>query len=101
MIKAKIYISGPISGHSLEERRARFAGAAEVLRQHGFEAVNPMDNGVSAEAPYEDHMRADLRMLLGCDGFYLLRGWMSSRGACLERAVAEACGLSIMDEFAS
>lgn len=99
MIQRKIYISGGISGHSLEERRAVFARAEEELRSRGYVPVNPFNNGVSLDAPYGDHMRADLRMLLGCAGIYLLRGWESSRGACLERAVAEACGLSIMEEF--
>ena len=76
-----------------------FARAEEELRGRGYDPVNPFNNGVSLDAPYEDHMRADLRMLLGCDGIYLLRGWMASRGACLERTVAEACGLLIMEEF--
>lgn len=99
MIQRKIYISGGISGHPLEERRAVFARAEEVLRGRGYAPVNPFNNGVSLDAPYGDHMRAALRMMLDCAGIYLLRGWASSRGACLERAVAEACGLSIMEEF--
>lgn len=99
MIQRKIYISGGISGHPLEERRAVFACAEEELRGRGYDPVNPFNNGVLLDAPYGDHMRADLRMLLDCDGIYLLRGWESSRGACLEHAVAEACGLSIMEEF--
>lgn len=101
MIQRKIYISGGISGYPLEERRAVFARAEEELRSRGYAPVNPFNNGVSLGAPYGDHMRTDLCMLLDCDGIYMLRGWESSRGACLERAVAEACGLSIMDEFAS
>lgn len=76
-----------------------FARAEEELRVRGYAPVNPFNNGVSLDAPYEDHMRADLRMLLDCDGIYLLRGWESGRGACLGRAVAAACGLSIMEEF--
>lgn len=99
MVQRKIYISGEISGHPVEERRAVFARAEEELRGRGYDPVNPFNNGVLLDASYGDHMRADLRMLLGCDGIYLLRGWESSRGACLERAVAEACGLSIMEEF--
>ena len=101
MIQRKIYISGGISGHPLEERCAVFARAEEELRGRGYAPVNPFNNGVSLDASYGDHLRADLRMLLDCDGIYLLRGWELSRGACLERAVAEACGLSIMYEFVS
>lgn len=90
MIQCKIYISGAISGHSLEERCAVFARAEEELRGRGYVPVNPFNNGVPLDAPYGDHLRAALRMLLGSDGIYLLRGRESSRGACLERAVAEA-----------
>lgn len=100
MIQRKIYISGGISGYPLEERRAVFARAEEELRGRGYDPVHPFNDGVSLDAPYGDHMRAALRMMLDCDGIYLHHGWTSSRGACLERAVAEACGLSIMDEFA-
>ena len=99
MILRKIYISGGISGYPLEERRAVFARAEEELRGRGYDPVNPFNNGVSLDASYGDHMRADLRMLLGCDGIYLLRDWMSSRGACLERRVAELCGMELIDEF--
>lgn len=99
MIQRKIYISGGISGHPLEERRAVFARAEEELRSRGYAPVNPFSNGVSLDAPYSDHIRADLRMLLECDGIYLLHGWMSSRGACLEHDVAVACGMEIIDEF--
>ena len=99
MIQRKIYISGGISGHPLEERRAVFARAEDALRGRGYAPVNPFNNGVSLDAPYGDHMRADLRMLLDCDGIYLLRGWESSRGACLEHAVAVSCGLELLDEF--
>lgn len=101
MIQRKIYISGGISGYPLEERRAVFARAEEELWGRGYVPVNPFNNGVSLDASYGDHMRADLRMLLDCDGIYLLRGWESSRGACLERDVAAACDLSIMEEFTS
>lgn len=99
MIQRKIYISGGISGYPLEERRAVFARAEEELRGRGYDPVNPFNNGVSLDAPYGDHMRADLRMLLGCDGIYLLRGWMSSRGARLEHDVAAACGMEVIAEF--
>lgn len=99
MIQRKIYISGGISGHPLEERRAVFTRAEEELRGRGYDPVNPFNNGVSLDAPYGDHMRTDLRMLLSCDGIYLLRGWMSSRGACLEHDVAAACGMEVIDEF--
>lgn len=75
MIQRKIYISGGISGYPLEEWRAVLARAEEELRSRGYAPVNPFNNGVSLDAPYEDHLRADLRMLLGCAG-YLPVAWL-------------------------
>ena len=63
----KIYISGPISGYDINERKDAFAKAQEVLELCGYEVRNPFDNGLDREASTHEHMRADLKMLLDCD----------------------------------
>ena len=40
-------------------------------------------------------MRHDLALLLGCDAIAMLPGWERSRGAWLERLIAEALGLPV------
>ena len=98
MKKEKIYISGAISHHDISERKAAFSAAARFLSLKGYEAVNPFDNGVSDDADWREHMRADIRMLVDCDGIYMLEGWEQSKGAKLEFDVATSCGLEPMFE---
>ena len=76
--KEKVYISGAISGHNFRERLYVFARAEHSLREKGYETVNPFDNGLPETAKYEEHIKTDLTLLLGCDSIYMLRGWEES-----------------------
>lgn len=91
----KIYISGAISHLDLDERRAAFAGAEELLTGKGYEVFNPFKNGVSQDEHWREHMRVDLAALPLCDAIYMLDGWETSKGAKLEFDVASTCGLKI------
>lgn len=84
----KIYISGPISGLPLETVYNNFTNAEVRLLEQGYEVVNPINNGLPTNATWEEHMRADLRLLLDCDAIYMLEGWEKSRGARIEYALA-------------
>lgn len=98
MKKEKVYISGAIAHHDLEERKRTFKTAEESLRAFGYEPVNPFDNGVSDEAHWREHMRADIRLLMDCDLIYMLKGWELSKGAKLELDVASSCGIEVLFE---
>lgn len=84
----KIYISGPISGLPLETVCNNFTNAEVQLSEQGYEVVNPLNNGLPTNAIWEEHMRADLKLLLDCDAIYMLEGWEKSRGARIEYALA-------------
>lgn len=103
MGKKKIYISGAISHHDIEERKTAFRAAAEFCELCGFEAVNPFENelhrlGCGEQANWRDHMRAGLQMLLECDAICMMDGWEESKGAKLEHDVASTCGLTVYYE---
>lgn len=91
--KKKIYISGPISGHDMEERRAAFAAVERMLREEGLEVVNPLNVAFPEGCTHEQYMRVDIALLVGCDYIYLMKGWDSSRGACVEFVVACNAGI--------
>lgn len=89
-----VYLSGPISNRPNQNREA-FAAAAEQLRSLGLTVVNPHElfDWAAEPLPWAAYMREDLKALLLCDRILMLRGWKQSRGARLERIVAEAVGI--------
>lgn len=94
----KIYISGQISGLPYDEVVAKFKEAEERLQAQGYETVNPMKNGLPDNAPWELHMALDIVQLLGCETIYLLPDWQQSKGATLEKKIAELTGKTMIYE---
>lgn len=81
--KPKVYISGPMSGHTPADIRWRFGTAEAYLINNGYEPVNPADlYGLPFE--YHEMMEIDLKVLGYCDGIYMLKGWQDSLGAQME-----------------
>ena len=92
----KIYLSGPISGYDIDERKAVFSNAAEKLTSKGYEVFNPIESIVPKS--YSEYIRYDLKQLLDCDAIYLLNGWRDSEGCRIESQVAKAIGIKIFKE---
>lgn len=93
---SRVYISGPIRGYELEERKETFRCAQMALLGMGLVGVNPFENGLPDNRPDEEHLRMDLKMLLDCDAILMLDGWGKSVGARLELSVACHCGMPVM-----
>lgn len=96
--KKRIYISGPISGHNIEERRKAFKEIQSQLEVQGYDPVNPMENGLPAEATTHEHMKRDIDLLMTCDYIYMMRRWTHSKGCKVEFDVATAIGLPVLFE---
>lgn len=94
----KIYISGQISGQPIEEVTAKFEAAEAMLKAQGYEVVNPLKNGITANASWEVHVAMDVLLLMGCKAIYLLPDWGFSKGATLEKNLAELTGKTIIYE---
>lgn len=92
MSRGKVYISGPITGVDFGNHFA-FSSARAVLELCGYEAVDPSEVQLDDEATWADYMKADLKLLLDCDFIYMLEGWEDSKGARLERELAENLGI--------
>lgn len=96
--KQRCYLSGPISGGDLVERRKSFKAAQVMLEHAGYEVVNPMENGLPEEASTNQHMRRDIQLLTECDTVFMMDGWNHSQGCYTEFMVATAIGCEVIFE---
>lgn len=102
LVKPRIYVSGPISGHNIDERRAEFKKVQLWLEAQQWEVFNPMENGLPDEASTHQHMQRDLSVLTSeehpFDAIYMMKRWTHSKGCKVEFDVATAIGLDVYFE---
>ena len=96
--RRKIYLSLPISGYDLSERRKTSLEKQRELETMGFQVLNPLFNGLAPDAGTNAHMKRDIEMLLGCDAIYLMRRFTHSAGCMTEFHIATAIGLDVYFE---
>lgn len=93
----ELFISGPISG--VPDYGMNFGRASKELVDAGYEIMTPVNNRPwvvdEDEALWTSYMRASLRQLLRCHGVALLEGWQYSRGAQVEKALADSLGIPV------
>lgn len=94
----KVYISGKITGLNFEQTRAKFQASSDLIESIGMIPVNPMENGLPDNATWEQHMLRDIEMLMGCQAIFMLDDWMDSRGARIEKFIAEQRNMLIFFE---
>jgi hypothetical protein len=102
-----VYISGPVTGMRDRNRR-NFEKAhkkiLEVLDIEDWKITNPMGLAMDVEYKFdclnrtrckkikpqwEDYMRACIKELCDADCVFFIKGWEKSKGASLERHIAE------------
>lgn len=93
----KVYISGKITGLNFDETRAKFHEASELIEAIGMTPVNPLI-GADQTKTWEQHMVRDIELLMGCDAIILLDDWNESRGARIEKFIAEQRNMLIFFE---
>lgn len=89
----KVYISGKVTGCA--NYRNKFRDAEKYLRKHGIRCVNPVKGEKDGKA-WDWYLRRDIRKLTKCCAIVLLPDWHESKGARLEKLVAESLGLHVM-----
>lgn len=91
-----VYLSGPMTGLK-DFNRPAFFKAAKSLLLAGLRVFNPAENGLPPSAPWDEHMRVDIKALMDCRAIALLPGWESSKGANIELRLALDLGMRVYD----
>ncbi len=91
----RIYISGKITETDITETRAKFKATQELIEKMGHEAINPFNIIDVPGLPWEAYMIAGMSWLFDCDAIFMLRGWKTSKGARIERAIAREMKMNI------
>lgn len=88
-----LYLAGPMSGIP-DCNYPEFNAQAERLRQAGYTVHNPAEIGDKG-SQYADLLKADIAIILECEGIALLEGWWASKGAMLEVHIAGVLGYPV------
>ena len=93
----KVYLSGPITG--IKNYKGLFLFAEEIVRMCDAARIFNPASQIPDSLGYEQAMKRCVAALAEYDTVMLLPGWNTSRGARIEREVALACEMNIVDSF--
>ena len=102
MKKEKVYISGPITGLERQVYLKNFADKELELLAMGYDVINPTKLlpsrflWIYKIIGYKLTLLYDIWHLLNCDGIYMIDGWQWSKGARLERAIAQLFNIELI-----
>lgn len=95
----RVYISGPMRGHTRDDVQRRFNNAEAWCRRNGRKVFNPSRwYWLMRHLPYKWCLAIDILMMCFCDEIYLLDGWRDSGGARIEHDFAELIGMRLRYE---
>ena len=97
----RIYVSLPISGYDLDERKLYAIWVKNLIKDKypkATEVITPFNVCPEADKSYSYYMGKDIEALLECDTVYFCEGWQNSRGCMAEFEVAKIYGKEIIFE---
>lgn len=95
-IKGKrVYLSGPIT--NTKNYKGLFMFAEELVGFDEAEEIYNPATQIPSSSSWEQAMRRCLSEITEYDTIVMLPGWDDSRGARLERDVALACGMRVLE----
>ena len=94
-LKNHIYIAGQVTGLPYPTVQASFMAAKNNLIAQGYTVINPVEITAS-NTPWPKAMRGCISVLMDCSHIYMLANWQASKGATLERMLAQKTGIIII-----
>jgi hypothetical protein len=92
----RTYLAGPMSGLP-DFNYPAFNAAAAKLRAAGHFVFNPAEANPPGSTDYRTCMAVDLAWICAhAEAIALLPGWYNSKGATVEKALADALGLKLI-----
>lgn len=92
----KIYISGKITGLDIKVAEALFEDMENKLSAAGHIPINPCKVlPYHPDHTWKTYMIEDIKALFECDAILMMENFSDSKGARMERAIAEHLGLPI------
>jgi hypothetical protein len=86
----KVYVSGPMTGIK-DFNYPAFECAELFFKNLGAVVYSP--HKAPCFKSWEDYMRYDIKMLCDCEYIFMLEGWENSKGAKIEKYIAESIGI--------
>lgn len=95
MLRNRIYVAGPMSGY-FKYNYPAFDAEKLRLESLDFEVESPADMGLEdASYSWEDCIKAAIAKMMTCQGVSLLEGWEKSRGAVIEKQLADSIRMDV------
>lgn len=91
-----VFIAGKVSGIRRQQAVELFKDAEQHLHKNGYKSINPFSiTPQICTWPYA--MRITLSYMVNhCNKIYLLNNWGDSKGARIQKSLADALGFSII-----
>ena len=88
----RVYISGAITDQP-DLNKPEFRRVENILKAMGHSPTNPHNLRHGKDDSWHTCMKRCINALMKCDAFVMLEGWESSRGAQIEKRLADDLGL--------
>lgn len=90
-----MYICGKVTGEPPAACAANFALAQRAIEAQGHQAINPLTEVNDPGCEWQRAMKICISALMRADAIVLLPNYLNSRGATVERILAEMLDIPI------
>jgi hypothetical protein len=110
-----IYLSGPITGKRENNKRNFSRAFSKIINLcPGVTIINPQDIALEVNAEFDklnknlfqrkkpqwnDYMKRCIPQICNATHAYFMKGWKKSKGASLERTIAESLGIPCFESI--